>query len=266
MRFRRDNDDGGFGMGGMGGSFGTSGYDPHSAWEGPVGTRGVMRDDSRVAREHDDEHSYGGRGYRSYGSPYERNFHREHGGFSNYAGGGDRDRMSSREHSSESEARRLEGYRGFGAHAEQWHGGNVNGPPYPMEQRGFGQSQYPYNDVDDRGPHYGKGPKGYKRSDERIREEVCELLARQGFIDASDVEVTVEAGVVRLVGVVATRQEKRGLEQIADRVHGVDEVRNELRLRRDNVAASPQNVAQNAPQNVPASTRGPVSQNGKSAH
>ena len=98
------------------------------------------------------------------------------------------------------------------------------------EQHGYGRSQYLDSEVE-RGPHYGKGPKGYRRSDERIREEICEAMSRQGFIDASDVEVTVEGGIVRLVGTVASRADKRGLELIADRVHGVEEVRNEIRLK-----------------------------------
>ena len=86
-------------------------------------------------------------------------------------------------------------------------------------------------EVAEQGPHYGKGPKGYRRSDERIREEACERIARQGWVDASDVEVHVENAVIRLTGTVATREDKRGLELMLDRVHGVDEVRNELRLR-----------------------------------
>ena len=201
MRFRRDDgDDGGFGMGGLGGSFGTSGYDPHGAWEGAMGTRGVMREESRVPHEHADEHPFGGRGYRAYGPPPQR----EHSGFSNYAGGGDRDRMSyarrPNDHLSEAEARRQ---------AEEWHDAHFTGLAYPTEQSGYGQSQYPYSDIDDRGPHYGKGPKGYKRSDERIREEVCEAMSREGYIDASDVEVTVEGGVVRLAGLVDSRRDKR---------------------------------------------------------
>ena len=98
------------------------------------------------------------------------------------------------------------------------------------QQHGYGLSQYPDSDTE-RGPHYGKGPKGYKRSDERIREEVCEAISRQGFIDASDVEVTVDGGIVRLAGTVASRSDKRGIELIADRIHGVEEVRNEIRLK-----------------------------------
>ena len=38
-----------------------------------------------------------------------------------------------------------------------------------------------------RGPHWGKGPKGYKRSDERTRDDVCDAIAHQGHVDASDV-------------------------------------------------------------------------------
>lgn len=97
-------------------------------------------------------------------------------------------------------------------------------------------------DVDERGPHYGKGPKGYKRTDERIREEVCECIARQGHIDASDVEVKVENGTVILTGTVAQRHHKRVLEQMVERVHGVDDVHNELRLKREeSLMRGPQN-------------------------
>ncbi len=80
------------------------------------------------------------------------------------------------------------------------------------------------------GPFVGRGPKGYKRSDERIREDVCDAIARQGFIDASDVEVFTDAGVVRLVGTVALRRDKRALEHLIERIAGVDEIRNELRV------------------------------------
>ncbi|RYZ60682.1 MAG: hypothetical protein EOP09_20930 [Proteobacteria bacterium] len=36
--------------------------------------------------------------------------------------------------------------------------------------------------------HAGKGPKGYKRSDDRIKEEVCDLIMRHDEIDGSDIE------------------------------------------------------------------------------
>lgn len=86
---------------------------------------------------------------------------------------------------------------------------------------------------EDRGPHWGKGPKGYTRSDEKTREEVCEAIAHQGHIDASDVEVKVEKGIVVLSGTVAHRHQKRALEQLVEHVRGVHDVHNELRLTRN---------------------------------
>lgn len=84
----------------------------------------------------------------------------------------------------------------------------------------------------ERGPHWGKGPKGYRRSDARILEDVCETIADQGHIDASDVEVKVEDGVVILSGTVGLRHQKRALEMLVENCRGVEEVKNELRLRR----------------------------------
>lgn len=105
---------------------------------------------------------------------------------------------------------------------------------------GFGEPDRERYTLQNRGPHYGKGPKGYKRSDERIHEEVCEVIARQGWVDASDVEVVVEAGVVRLVGTVLSRQDKRELEGMIEHVHGVHDVCNELRLANANARANVQ--------------------------
>jgi hypothetical protein len=78
----------------------------------------------------------------------------------------------------------------------------------------------------------GRGPKGYKRSDERVREDVSERIARS-WVDASDVEVKVENGEVTLTGFVRSREEKRTLEDLADDVFGVEEVHNHIRLRRE---------------------------------
>jgi hypothetical protein len=78
----------------------------------------------------------------------------------------------------------------------------------------------------------GKGPKGYKRSDERIREDVSERIARS-WVNADEVEVKVEGGVVTLTGFVESREDKRRIEDVADDVFGVDEVENHIRIRRD---------------------------------
>ncbi|WP_434034159.1 BON domain-containing protein [Cupriavidus sp. a3] len=74
------------------------------------------------------------------------------------------------------------------------------------------------------------GPKGYQRSDERIREEICERLAHARHVDVQDVEVDVEGGVVRLSGNVRDRHQKYCIEDIADDVFGVREVHNGIRM------------------------------------
>jgi osmotically-inducible protein OsmY len=80
------------------------------------------------------------------------------------------------------------------------------------------------------GPHAGRGPRGYTRSDERIREDVCERLCEHGFVDASDIEVRVLSGEVTLLGAVRERQEKRIAEDVAQQIPGVRDVQNQLRV------------------------------------
>jgi hypothetical protein len=81
------------------------------------------------------------------------------------------------------------------------------------------------------GPHTGRGPRGYRRSDDRIREDVNEELERHGWLDATDVEVEVHEGEVTLRGTVEDRSQKRMAEDAAERVTGVKDVRNELRIK-----------------------------------
>ena len=75
------------------------------------------------------------------------------------------------------------------------------------------------------------GPKGYKRSDERIQEEVCDALS-EGHIDAREIEVSVANGEVTLKGTVTQRQDKQRAEQLAESIRGVGDVNNELRMKR----------------------------------
>lgn len=78
-----------------------------------------------------------------------------------------------------------------------------------------------------------RGPKGYQRSDERIREEVCERLAGAEYVDVSDVSVDVREGKVTLEGTVPQRRMKHWIEDIVDAVYGVQDVENRIRVRRD---------------------------------
>jgi BON domain-containing protein len=80
--------------------------------------------------------------------------------------------------------------------------------------------------------HYGKGPKGYTRSDERIREDVCDRLSDDDEVDARDITVTVKSAEVILEGTVNDRRSKHRAEDIAESVSGVKEVTNHLRARK----------------------------------
>ncbi|MFC4520270.1 BON domain-containing protein [Cupriavidus pinatubonensis] len=77
------------------------------------------------------------------------------------------------------------------------------------------------------------GPKGYRRPDERVHEDVCERLAMNPYVDVSDVSVQVSNGVVMLEGTVKERREKYVIEEIAEAVFGVTEVENRLRVQRN---------------------------------
>ncbi|WP_413626141.1 BON domain-containing protein [Luteibacter sp. Lutesp34] len=77
----------------------------------------------------------------------------------------------------------------------------------------------------------GVGPKGYERSDDRIREDVCERLTEHDGIDASDVEVRVSRGVVKLTGEVPKRYMKHLAEDAVASAVGVRDVENGIRVR-----------------------------------
>lgn len=79
--------------------------------------------------------------------------------------------------------------------------------------------------------HRGRGPKGYRRSDARIQDDVSDRLADDRYVDASDIEVSVSGGEVTLGGTVDSRDARRRAEDLAERVSGVTYVQNNLRLR-----------------------------------
>ncbi len=79
----------------------------------------------------------------------------------------------------------------------------------------------------------GRGPRDYRRADERIREDVCDRLTDDPHVDASDIMVTVSNGEVSLAGTVATRAQKRRAEDVAEQARGVLDVNNQLRLHQE---------------------------------
>jgi hypothetical protein len=129
----------------------------------------------------------------------------------------------------------------------------ANSGYYPSDHRfsrgGFARSAYPYQQSfrgstmengegyygarwDREGnSHRGKGPRGYRRSSERIEDEVNNRLSEDRTLDASDIEVRVEGSEVTLDGCVGNRRDKRQAEDCAESVSGVTHVQTNLRVR-----------------------------------
>lgn len=127
------------------------------------------------------------------------------------------------------------GYRGgdrFGSPGggeANWDGGSYRGDDrYGGDASGSGQGRS--------GQRYM--PKGYQRSDERIREDVCERLSHSG-LDVSEVSVEVAQGHVTLTGSVPNRYMKHGIEDCADDCTGVQDIDNRIRVQRGGMSSEP---------------------------
>jgi len=97
------------------------------------------------------------------------------------------------------------------------------------ESYNWGENSNQHNS--DVAKHRGKGPKGFTRSDERIKDDISSRLTDDAYVDASDIEVSVEKGEVTLTGNVSDRSSKRRAEDIAELVAGVTNVENRLRVK-----------------------------------
>lgn len=142
------------------------------------------------------------------------------------------------------------GYGGFGPEGDYGMAGQprddrVSGPVHyggPRYGAGYGtgasredtrwggDDQYRAGEQPARANHAGRGPKGYRRSDERIQEDVNEALTRDPDVDASEIEVRVQNGEVTLTGTVDERRAKRRAEDVAESCSGVTDVHNQLRV------------------------------------
>lgn len=88
------------------------------------------------------------------------------------------------------------------------------------------------------GTFAGRGPRGYTRSDDRIREDVCDRLTDDALVDASNIEVSVSKCEVTLAGTIDSREAKRRAEDCAESVSGVRNVQNNLRVQPPEMEAS----------------------------
>jgi osmotically-inducible protein OsmY len=108
------------------------------------------------------------------------------------------------------------------------------------------------------GAFAGRGPKGYTRSDERIREDVSDKLMEHPDLDASEIEVRVSGGEVTLAGSVDSRWAKRLAEDIAESCTGVRDVMNQLRVPSDFESRRATRESSTEPSSQPRNGRRPV--------
>lgn len=80
------------------------------------------------------------------------------------------------------------------------------------------------------GPHRGRGPRGYRRSPQRIFEDVCDRLTETPWVDAGDIEVRVEGETVVLEGVVHDSRERAVVNDVVSGVPGVVRIVNHLHV------------------------------------
>ncbi len=84
----------------------------------------------------------------------------------------------------------------------------------------------------------GMGPANYKRSDERIRDDIYERLTDSHVIDARSIMVDVNEGNVTLSGTVNERRMRYAAEDLVERIGGVSNINNQLRVQSQEQARS----------------------------
>jgi osmotically-inducible protein OsmY len=183
---------------------------------------------------------YGEQGMTNYGLVRDRNFSGGYGGRRDIRGDRSRDYG---DFSSDNEygSRYGRSVRDLSRARRDWNDNWGDETRYRNEDRGFWDrasdevaSWFGDDDAQQRrrldARHQGRGPKGYRRSDDRIREDLSDRLTDDPFIDASDVEIEVKNAEVTLTGSVDSRSARRRVEDLAERVSGVTHVQNNLRV------------------------------------
>jgi osmotically-inducible protein OsmY len=175
-------------------AFGTAGsYDPYGGWTG-----------SNKHHEQDERDEW-------YGRPYGRR--QQSSGNNNWGSSGNQDWRQQNRNEDRSWLERA------ADKVTSWFG---DGRP----DREQGQQQYTS------GPHRGKGPKGYQRSSDRIRDDIHDRLHDDPYVDASEIEVEINQNEVILKGYVDSREAKRRAEDVVENISGVRHVENRLRVGR----------------------------------
>jgi len=122
-----------------------------------------------------------------------------------------------------------------GGRSGEWFSGDGRSQPgdnqwHPEQSQWQPGSQQGTQGMQQRGQHYGKGPKGYSRSDDRIKEDLSDRMMTHPDLDASDIDMDINQGEVTLRGSVDSRQSRRLAEDLCEDCHGVRQVNNQLRV------------------------------------
>lgn len=121
------------------------------------------------------------------------------------------------------------GYEGQGGYGDFSQGGyGESQGRHAQSGHGRGGSDF---DGDRRtGGHRGRGPRNYSRSDDSIVDELIGRMTDHERLDATEILVNVENGVVTLTGEVPERRMKHLAEDLADAVRGVRDIENRIRV------------------------------------
>ncbi len=92
-------------------------------------------------------------------------------------------------------------------------------------------ADYTPKDIFGTGKYFGKGPKNYVRSSDRVHDDICHLFTIDRALDASLIDVEVIGDEVHLAGLVDSRISKWRAEDLAAEVPGVTKIINQLKIR-----------------------------------
>jgi hypothetical protein len=197
-------------------------------WERGDRVRGEWRGSEWIGADWSRGEAAGRGEWRAPGGPDDRPWHRE---------------SSSRDRGFE------QGRGGYGSGGHINTGWSTSGYGAGGYGPGYGAGSYGYGAWGrERGQHTGRGPRNYQRTDERIREDLCERFTEHGEIDASDLDVRVQNGEVTLSGSVTDRWAKRVAEDLAESVWGVKQVHNQIRVTQAEARTSEEREPRTGPQ------------------
>ena len=250
-------------LGGRGGGYGGGARPEGRGWQDPHygGVSPAMRQgeyDAERARFSSQDYTRSQAGGRFYGDDRERLYRQEFGYRADSGQGGRRSSAPNYAEDGRTFSGGTGGYdyeRGYGDGGRSQDRGEARGERFENAGRGAGEFLHragekvaawfggggegrAYGSDFERG-HRGKGPQGYKRSDERISDDAHERLTDDAWLDASNITISVSGGEVTLSGTVETREAKHRAERIVENINGVNHVQNNLRVAKGSFLTSP---------------------------